>query len=431
MKIVLMAGGKGTRISSIATDIPKPMIRIMGKPIIEYQIECLRRQGFTDIVIVVGHLGSVIMNHFGNGSTFGVNIRYFCEEEPLGTAGALFQMRDVLTDDFIVVNGDIIFDIDFYRMVNYHYRCGGLATIFTHPNDHPYDSTLIITDNNGRVTGWLHKEDERRFYKNRTNAGIHILSPKVLDLYADSGKKDMDRDVLKPLTTAGLLFAYDSPEYVKDMGTPERYRMVTADILSGKVQARNLINQQKAIFLDRDGTINEYCGFVTKPGQLKLIPGAAKAIARINESGYLAIVITNQPVVARGNCTFDELDEINNKLETLLGQEGAYLNAIYYCPHHPDKGFVGERSELKVECDCRKPKPGLIKKAAELYNINLSKSYMVGDSITDILTGQAAGCQTALLCAKKVYDIPEYAKIYTDLYSFVYDTLNNKGDQKC
>lgn len=431
MKIVIMAGGKGTRISSIAADIPKPMIRIMGKPILEYQIECLKRQGFIDIVIIVGHLGAVITDFFKDGSDFGVNIKYFYEKEPLGTAGALFQMRDVLTEDFIIVNGDIIFDIDFCRMVKYHYQQGGLATIFTHPNDHPYDSTLITTGSNGEVIGWLHKEDERKFYKNRVNAGIHIMSPKVLDLYTDSGRKDMDRDVLKPLMTSGLLFAYDSPEYVKDMGTPERYHMVTADILSGKVQARNLKNQQKAIFLDRDGTINEYCGFVTKPEQLKLIPGAAKAIARINESGYLAVVITNQPVVARGDCTFDELDEIHNKLETLLGQEGACLDAIYYCPHHPDKGFDGERPELKFECDCRKPKPGLIIEAAELYNINLSESYMVGDNMTDMLTGEAAGCQTALLCNQKVDDIPAFVNVFSDLYSFVYNTLNNRGGQKC
>jgi len=428
MKIVIMAGGKGTRISSVANDIPKPMIRIMGKPILEYQIESLKRQGFKDIVIVVGHLGAVIMNYFNDGRAFGVNIDYFCEEEPLGTAGALFKMRDDLTTDFIIINGDVIFDIDFYRMVSYHYKRGGLATIFTHPNDHPYDSTLITTGNNGRVTGWLHKEDERKFYKNRVNAGIHILSPKVLDLYTYSGQKDMDRDVLKPLMTAGLLFSYDSPEYVKDMGTPERYHMVTADILAGKVQARNLNNKQKAIFLDRDGTINEYCGFVSKPEQLKLIPRAAEAIARINESGYLAIVITNQPVVARGDCTFDELDEIHNKLETLLGQEGAYLDAIYYCPHHPDKGFSGERPELKFECECRKPKPGLIIKAAELYNIDLSESYMVGDNMTDILTGQAAGCHVALLCDRKNYNITESVCAYSDLNSFVYDVLENKGE---
>ncbi len=431
MKAVIMAGGKGTRISSIAADIPKPMIRIMGKPILEYQIECLKRQGFIDIVIVVGHLGSVIMDYFNDGSAFGVNIRYFCEKEPLGTAGALFQMRDVLTEDFIIINGDIIFDIDFCRMVNYHYHRGGLATIFTHPNDHPFDSTLITTGDLNKVTGWLHKEDERNFYKNRVNAGIHVLSPKVLDLYTDSGRKDMDRDVLKPLMTLGLLFAYDSPEYVKDMGTPKRYQIVTEDILSGKVQAKNLKNQQKAIFLDRDGTINEYCGFVTKPEQLKLIPGAAKAIELINKSGYLAIVISNQPVIARGDCTFDELDEINNKMETLLGQEGVYLDDIYYCPHHPDKGFAGERPELKIECSCRKPNPGLIKRAAELYNINLSESYMVGDNMSDVLTGKAAGCKTALLCNRETNDIPEDISVFSDLIGFVLDVLDNKGEETC
>ncbi|MCM3763515.1 D-glycero-beta-D-manno-heptose 1,7-bisphosphate 7-phosphatase [Neobacillus niacini] len=397
MKIVIMAGGKGTRIASINSEVPKPMIPILDKPILQYQIESLKRQGYLEIILVIGHLGHVIKDYFGDGSGFGITITYVEENEPLGTAGALYLLKDQLTEDFLLINGDIIFDIDIKRFFKYHKEKGGDATLFTHPNSHPYDSGVIFADQNAKITNWLHKEDERLWYKNRVNAGLHMLSPHVLELFTNLKKVDLDREVLKPLIKTGNLFAYDSPEYVKDMGTPDRYYAVTNDIESGKVQAKNLANKQRAIFLDRDGTINVYKGFLTNIDDFELIGGAAEAIKVINDSGYLAIVITNQPVIARGEVSLEELQEIHNKMETLLGEQGAYVDDLFYCPHHPDKGFEGERVEYKIVCQCRKPKPGLFFEAAEKYNIDLSQSYMIGDAENDIKAGKAAGCKTVLL----------------------------------
>ena len=398
MKTVIMAGGKGTRISSIASDIPKPMIKIDGKPVLEHEIECLRMQGFNDIIITVSHLGNIIMDYFGDGKAFGVNIEYYFEEEPLGNAGALFKIKDKLTEDFLLLNADAVFDIDFNKFVSYHKEKGGLVTLFTHPNSHPYDSGLIIADDNGAVLNWLAKEDDRpKYYRNRVNAGLHVISPNVLDVVIDTPKIDLDRQLLKPLSGTGRMYVYDSPEYVKDMGTPERYESVTRDFVNGIVKGKNLSNKQKAIFLDRDGTINKYVGFLRDIDEFELLDGVADAIKEINKSGYLAIVVTNQPVIARGEVTYEELNLIHNKMETLLGNEGAYLDAIYYCPHHPHSGYEGEIPELKFDCDCRKPKPGMLLKAAKDYNIDLSQSYMVGDSENDVEAGNAAGCKSVLL----------------------------------
>lgn len=408
MKTVIMAGGRGTRISSVAKDIPKPMIKISGIPVLEHELNCLREQGFTDIIITVSHLGQVIMDYFGDGSgispatgrAFGVHIEYFVEETPLGNAGALFRLKEKLTDDFLLLNADVVFDVDFNRMVAFHKSKNALATLLTHPNSHPYDSGLIFTDNNHLVTNWLSKEDERpEFYKNRVNAGLHVLNIKILDTEIHSEKIDLDRQLLKPLAGTGKMYAYDSPEYVKDMGTPERYITVCKDFENGTVKRKNLRNKQKAVFMDRDGTINRYVGFLRKPEEFELLPGVAKAIRKINNSGYLAIVVTNQPVIARGEVSTDQLQQIHNKMETLLGKEGAYLDAIYYCPHHPDSGFEGEVPELKIQCDCRKPKPGMLLKAASEYNLDLANSWMVGDSYNDIEAGKAAGCKTALIGA--------------------------------
>lgn len=403
MKVVLMAGGRGTRISELFPDIPKPLIPIQGIPVLEREIISLRDQGFTDIILTIGYMAEKIQNYFGDGSRLGVNIFYFVENKPLGNAGALFFLD--LKEDFLLLNADAVFDVDFNRMVEFHKQHNGLVTLFTHPNSHPYDSGLIIAGENGEVEKWLVKEDDRpEYYKNRVNAGLHVISPKALEMSGikkveiGGGKKvDLDRLILKPLCGTGKMFCYDSPEYVKDMGTPDRFRAVEEDYRKGVVSAKNLKNKQKAIFLDRDGTINKYVGFLRKEEEFELLPGVAEAIKKINQSGYLAIVVTNQPVIARGEVSYSQLENIHNKMETFLGKEGAYLDGIYFCPHHPHKGYEGEVPELKIECDCRKPKPGMLLQAAEDFNIDLSESFMVGDGENDIGAGKAVGCKTVLL----------------------------------
>lgn len=416
MKTVIMAGGKGTRIASVANDVPKPMIRIDGKPILEHQINNLKACGLTDIILVIGHLGEKIKEYFGNGEKFGIHIEYFIEDHPLGTAGALFKMPQ-LTEDFLLLCGDVILDVDFNRFIAFHKEHKAWASLISHPNGHPYDSSLLVTEtlppqetgglpvNTHRVVCWMNKEDERLYYKNRVNAGIELISPELLKETMKTfvprhpetpDKIDLDRDVLKPNIKSGKIYAYDTPEYIKDMGTPDRFYETEKDIRMGLVQARNLKNKQKAIFLDRDGTINKMSGFITKPEQFELIPGAAEAIKLINKSGYLAIVVTNQPVIARGECTFEELQIVHDKMETELGKAGAFIDAIYVCPHHTDKGFEGERLEYKCDCQCRKPHPGLLLQAAQDFNIDLSESYMIGDSHRDVEAGNNAGVKKSV-----------------------------------
>ena len=411
-----MAGGKGTRIASVVNDVPKPMINICGKPILEYQIDNLKACGLTDIIFVIGHLGSKVKEYFGDGSKFGVRISYFVEDHPLGTAGALFKMPG-LTEDFLLLCGDVVIDVDFNRFIAFHKEHKAWASLMAHPNGHPYDSSLLVTEiappqtpggmpqDTRRVVRWMNKEDERLYYKNRVNAGIEIISPELLRETMKNftprhpetpDKVDLDRDVLKPNIGSGRIYAYDTPEYIKDMGTPDRFYETEKDLKEGRVHARNLKNKQKAIFLDRDGVINKMVGFITSPEQFELIPYAAEAIKAVNKSGYLAVVATNQPVIARGDCTFEELQTIHDKMETELGKAGAFIDAIYVCPHHTDKGFPGERPEYKRDCGCRKPKPGLLLQAAEDFNIDLSESYMIGDDDRDVEAGKTAGVKASI-----------------------------------
>lgn len=399
MKAVIMAGGQGTRVSSITkNEIPKPMIPVCGKSILQHQIECLQENGINEICIVIGHKGEKISEYFGNGDKFGVNISYVRESTPLGTAGAFYYLKEVLTEDFFFLYGDIIFDVDLKRMFYFHCEKEAAATLFVHPNTHPYDSDLVFVDKGGMVTGFDSKHNVRNyFYDNCVNAGIFVLSPQIFAAIQKEEKLSLERDIIRPLLDTGRVYAYHSSEYVKDVGTPERIHAVEEDIRSGIVSIKNFRNRQRCIFLDRDGTINRYRGLLYNEKDFELEDSAVAAIKKINASPYLCIVITNQPAVARGLCGMEDIAAIHKKMVSLLGKEGAYVDAIFFCPHHPDSGYEGENAAYKMECSCRKPAIGMLVEAAQKYNISLEDSYFVGDTTVDIQTGQNAKCKTVLV----------------------------------
>jgi len=395
-----MAGGEGTRIRKITKDkIPKSLVSLLGKPILEHQIEALRKNNVKQIYIVVGHMGLKISEHFKNGEDFGVSIQYICEETPLGSAGSLFFLKDSIYEDFLLLFGDVIFDINVDLMYNFHKDRNAIATLFVHPNSHPFDSDLVVVDENSKVLCFDSKNNNRNYYySNCVNAGIYFFSPQVFTHFQELKKVDMERDLLFDICgEIGSVFAYLSSEYVKDVGTPDRLEKTAIHMKNGLVARRNLSNSQKCIFIDRDGTINKHIGLVTSPEQLELEMNVVEAIGLVNNSGYLAIVITNQPVVARGLCSVDTVNEIHKKLHTLLGNQHVYLDDILFCPHHPDKGYHEENPKYKIDCECRKPKVGMIKTAAAKYNIDLRQSWFIGDTTTDLLTGKNAGLMTALV----------------------------------
>lgn len=401
MKAVIMAGGKGTRLESLTRgEIPKPMIPIKEKPLLLWQIEELKRYGIVDITMIIGHLGEKISEYFGNGEKFGVNIDYIIEDKPLGTAGAFYYLKDKLIDGyFLLVFGDIFFNIDIDKMESFHRSKKADVTIFAHPNSHPYDSDLVETDPDERVIRFDSKNNKRDYwYDNMVNAGLYILDKSVCEKVAEPVKTDFEKDILAVMAASGeAIYAYKSPEYVKDVGTVDRIEKAVSELDAGLISRKNLSNKQSAIFLDRDGTINKLDNFIYKAEDLELLDGVAEAIGAINSSGLLAIIITNQPSVARGLCDVSDIDHIHKKLKTLLGKEGVFVDDIFFCPHHPDKGFPEENPLYKIDCECRKPKTGMIEQAKEKFNIDLSSSYMIGDSTMDIELAKKAGLKSVLV----------------------------------
>jgi histidinol-phosphate phosphatase family protein len=398
MKAVIIAGGRGTRMGKLSQTTPKALIKIAGKPLLQYQLELLKSQGFKQILILTNHLAEKIQRFCGNGSKFGVSINCVKEDSPMRTAGAVKLIEKYLTTDFLVIYGDEMMNVDFSRLLKFHNQQKKIhknlaGTVVVHPNDHPLDSNLVEVSQANLVKKFLTKpHPQNKFFQNLASTPVYILTPKIFKYIGKNVPTDFGRQIFpKVLKQGGALAAYKTPEYIKDIGTPGRLKEVSLAVKSGQFAKSSLKTKRPAIFLDRDGVINKEVGDLHRLQDLELLPGAAEAVKKINRSGFYAVVITNQPAVAKGFCSFDYMLEIHRKLETLLGRSGAYLDRLYFCPHHPEKGFAGENKKYKIVCNCRKPKTKMIRDAVHDLNIDLDKSVFVGDRTSDAELARRVG----------------------------------------
>ncbi len=398
---VILAGGKGTRLRERLGGLPKPLIDVCGVPLLARQVELAKRHGFTDVLILVNHAAERIVDYVASNGAWGLNVECIDDGEPRGTAGATLACFDRLAEEFLVVYGDTMLEVDLSRFHAWHaQRPENVAALFLHPNDHPHDSDLVEIDDADRVTAFHpYPHDGARYFPNLVNAALYWVRRQALEPWRrETAVLDFGKDLFPAMLRRGMVLGgYRSPEYIKDIGTPTRLDRVCDDFRSGKIERASLGRAQPVVFLDRDGTINREANHLRHPDQLELLPGAAEAIRRLNRSDYRCCVVTNQPVIARGECTEEGLRQIHNKLETLLGQGGAFVDRIYHCPHHPDGGYPGERPELKIECDCRKPNTGLIDKAARDLNVARDRSWLIGDGSVDIEAARRAGLRSILV----------------------------------
>ena len=192
MKAVIIAGGKGKRLSPYIGNIPKGLVKIGNKPIIEHQISLLKREGINEVYFLLGHLGNQIKEYFGNGEKWKIKINYFQEKKSLGSAGALLQLKNEIKQDFLVFSCDVMTDFDIKRFINWHKKKKGIVSIVSHPNDHPFDSDLIETDENEKVVSLLKRpHDNNLIFKNLTIASAFIFSPKIFKYIPRNKKCDI------------------------------------------------------------------------------------------------------------------------------------------------------------------------------------------------------------------------------------------------
>lgn len=411
MKLIILAGGKGMRLG--LKKIPKSMVRVGQIPLLEHQINLAKRYGITEIFVLSGHLSEKIVNYFGDGKKWGVTITHLIESSPLGTGGCLRMIERLIGEKelFMVLYGDIMLDINLRKFMEAATRNKESVTILAHPSNHFYDSDLIEINKENKVVKFHKKPHSKgRYYHNLAVGSVYALSGRIFKFFPKKKFFDFNKDLLPSLINAKQnVMAYRTAEYLKDIGTLSRLRLARNDYRLRKTSRLNNENVKKAIFLDRDGVINKFVPDLSNIKDFSLIKEAGLALKKINKSEYLAILITNQPQVAKGFLTEKKLDEMHKKMETFLGEQGVYFDGIYYCPHHPENGFKGEVKALKMECECRKPKIGMLTKATDDFNIVLKQSWIIGDSKRDILCGKNAGCKTIFVGNKHKTEVqPDY-----------------------
>ncbi len=422
MKIVIIAWWKWTRLGF--SDVPKPMVKVAWKPILERQIELAKRYWLTDIIILSWHLSNVITEYFWDWSKFWVKIEHIVEDVPLWTAWAVKQLEWKINDRFFVFYWDTIMDINLQKMIDFDKENSGcIWTLLVHPNNHPIDSDLIELNKDLSIKHFHPKpHNEWEYFHNCVNAALYILSPEIFKYIPLNESSDFWKNIFpKIINDWKILRWYKTHEYIKDMWTPERLKQVEWDILSWKVERLNIGNKQKAIFLDRDWVINREVDNLRNIENFELLKWVTGWLSIVNNSEYLSIVVTNQPMIAKWMISEEWVDEIHKKMETLLWKDWAYVDDIFYCPHHPDKWFEWEVPELKIDCDCRKPKTWMIEWTIKKYNIDVTKSFIIWDSTRDIQTWKNAWLKTVLVKTwyawnDKKYDVkPDY----------IFDNLND------
>lgn len=400
---VILCGGKGERLGDIVRTVPKPMLPVGGRPVLDHIIANLAAAGVRRFILAAGYLGATIEEYYRSpGRHPGCMIETVIENEPLGTAGAVRRCGDLLEEDFLLAYGDVFIDFAVDRLLAAHQTHRPLGTLLVRASDHPWDSHLVETDETGRVREFVHRHEPGRLYRNVANAAVYALSRRVLDLIPAGRPSDFGADVFPTAIQAGATLRAHMLEeegFVKDMGTPDRLAAVEEYLADRDLAtaARVAPGPIDTVFLDRDGVLNTDVDLVHRPEQLELLPGAAEAVRRLNECGIRCVVVTNQPVIARGLCTEETLEAIHDRLRELVRAGGGEFAAIYHCPHHPETHHGEGVAALRRACRCRKPAPGMLLRARSELGLDLSRCAMVGNHSTDIRAGRAAGVRTVLV----------------------------------
>lgn len=375
----VLAGGLGTRLRSVVADRPKVLAEVLGRPFVFHILDRLAMLGLREVVFCTGYLAEMLSAAVGE-TYREMAIRYSAEDRRLGTGGALaLALSRHPAPLALALNGDSLATADLSAFLRWGENAGGLASLLLAAVSDAARFGSVELDADGRITGFIEKG---RVGPGRINAGVYLLRPDALAGLTPGEPASLETDVFPRLATTGQLRGFCPTGALLDIGTPESYA-AAGRFLAGLPEAGK---PRPAVFLDRDGTIIEERNYLSDPAGVALLPGAARGLARLRDLGLPLVLVTNQSGVGRGYFGRDAVERVHGRLIALLAEHGVRLSAIYSCPHTPADA-----------CGCRKPSPGLLTRAAGELNLNLSRSYVIGDKPCDIELGLVVGATTILV----------------------------------
>lgn len=380
---VIFAGGRGTRLGSLTDRRPKPMVEFHGRPFLEYLIELVRDEGFERVLLLLGYLPDVIIDHFGDGQRLGIDITYDVTA-PDDETTYRFQHaleRQLLDECFLLLYCDNYWPMRFDEMWDAFRHRDLAAQITVYANRDAYSRDGVRVGDDGLVDV---------FDRGRTHpglAGVEIgfavvrrddVAGLLPDPSAAEAQQPFEAAVYPELTARRRLGAYCTEHRYYSVGDQRRLSRTDA-----------FFARRPAVILDRDGVLNvrpPRAQYVRRPDEFVWLPGALDALRRLHEAGFLVIVVTNQAGVGRGEMTLDDLADVHAAMCRDAADAGGWIDAIYFCPHDWDEG-----------CECRKPKPGQLFQAQRDHDLDLSRTPFIGDDERDEQAARAAGCPSILL----------------------------------
>lgn len=378
---VILAGGRGERLRPFTDTNPKPMVPINGRPFLEYLIEMLKEQGITEIILLLGYLSEKIIEHFGDGSKFGIKIKYsilplFTLDGTENESGTRIKAAGHLLDDvFLLMYCDNYWSLDLKKLSEFYFKQGKLAAVTVYTNKDNFTKNNILVADNGLVV----KYDRSRKGPglNGVEIGFFIINKKILDLFPEN-KFHFEKEILPKLIEKKELAGFFTDHRYYSISAPERVEAT-----------KKFLSPKKVVFLDRDGVINKRparADYVKKWEEFEFLPSAIEGLKLLSQQKYDIYLISNQPGVARGMMKKEDLEDVHKKMEQELSKNNVKISGAYFCLHGWDEG-----------CECRKPKPGLLFRAARENDLDLSKVVFIGDDERDFQAGEAAGCRAILL----------------------------------
>lgn len=389
---LILAGGRGTRSADPGT--PKVCVPIGRKPLLQHHFDLLSQSEIRKVIVAAGVMADQVVECLARIDKYAIDIEVVIDSKPTGTMNAIRNSVTsafaVESDELLVISGDVLTSFDINGFSRKWKDSRKPVAVVTHPSTHPGDSDSVFQTYNGRVYA-APKGSRHSFVPNMSSTGVFAVRRQAL---LNSGDCiDFGADLVPMAANRDQLFAHISSHYFKDTGTPSRLVSARIDYSSGVFHRRGSLEPRRAIFLDRDGVINPDSLSTAGPANYDLEDGVAEAIARANQLGVPVFVVTNQPAIAKGFITESEHEATRAKMDQLLAEAGAFVDDYEYCPHHPERGFIGEIRSLKVVCECRKPSTGLIDRLSLRHNIDVGKSILIGDSWREKELARRAGCQ--------------------------------------